>query len=140
VKPLPKSLSNIFTELVDDLGVAHPVSGDLSGWQRQGVLLLNRVLTVRTGEAGSHRSLDWQTVTDAVISALVQRDKPFVSILWGKDAQAIEPLLGNLPRVVSAHPSPLSAYRGFFGSRPFSRANRLLADQGFEPVDWSLSN
>lgn len=138
VRPLPRSLANIYRELRDDLGIEPAASGDLSPWSEQGVLLLNRVLTVAPGAAGSHRSLGWQAVTDAAIEALVARDQPLVSVLWGRDAQALAPLLGETPCVESPHPSPLSASRGFFGSRPFSKVNELLQQQGADPVDWRL--
>jgi uracil-DNA glycosylase len=138
VRPLPRSLGNIYRELRDDLGVETPEHGDLSAWADNGVLLLNRVLTVRPGAAGSHRGLGWETVTDAAIRALVARPVPLVAILWGRDAQSLEPLLGDTPVIASAHPSPLSASRGFFGSRPFSRANEHLERLGAQPVDWSL--
>lgn len=134
----PRSLQNIFTELVDDLHVPRPTSGDLTPWAREGVCLLNRVLTVRAGTPGSHRRRGWEEVTDRAIDALVARDRPLVAILWGRDAQALQPRLGDTPVVRSVHPSPLSASRGFFGSRPFSRANELLVDQGAGPVDWRL--
>jgi uracil-DNA glycosylase len=139
VRPLPRSLANIYRELRDDLGVETPEHGDLSAWSDNGVLLLNRVLTVRPGAAGSHRGLGWETVTDAAIRALVARPVPLVAILWGRDAQSLEPLLGNTPVIASAHPSPLSASRGFFGSRPFSRSNAHLERLGARPVDWSLA-
>jgi uracil-DNA glycosylase len=138
VWPLPKSLINIYRELRDDLGVMPPKHGDLSAWSEHGVLLLNRVLTVRAGSPGSHRGKGWERVTDLAISSLVARDQPLVAILWGRDAQSLRPALGDTPVIESAHPSPLSASRGFFGSRPFSRANAMLAEQGAEPVDWSL--
>lgn len=138
VRPLPGSLVNIFRELVDDVHVAPPSNGDLTPWSRRGVLLLNRVLTVRPGAAGSHRGRGWEQVTAAAIEALVRRGGPLVAILWGRDAQQLEPVLGAVPHIESAHPSPLSANRGFLGSRPFSRANALLIEQGAEPVDWSL--
>jgi uracil-DNA glycosylase len=137
VRPVPRSLANIFTELRDDLGVPAPASGDLTPWTKHGVLLLNRVLTVRSGAAGSHRRHGWEAVTEQAIRALAARDSPLVAILWGRDAENLAPLLGATPLIVSAHPSPLSARRGFFGSRPFSRANALLAEQGAAPVDWS---
>lgn len=140
VRPLPRSLANIFRELADDLGTPPPASGDLIGWTRNGVLLLNRVLTVRAGASGSHRGIGWEAVTDCAIRALVGRDRPLVAILWGRDAQALTPILGPTPIVASVHPSPLSASRGFFGSRPFSRANELLREQGADPVDWSLNS
>ncbi|MCS5479897.1 uracil-DNA glycosylase [Corynebacterium sp. YIM 101645] len=138
VRPLPRSLANIFRELSGDLGVPAPTDGDLSPWSRQGVLLLNRVLTVRPGQAGSHRGRGWEEVTEAAIRALAQREQPLVAILWGRDAQTTGRFLGDTPRIESPHPSPLSASRGFFGSRPFSRANELLESVGAEPVDWQL--
>ena len=139
VRPLPRSLSNIHRELVSDLGVPPPTHGDLSAWQDQGVMLLNRVLTVRAGEPGSHRGRGWEDITAAAITGLVQRgDVPLVAILWGRDAQSVQALLGTTPVIASAHPSPLSAERGFFGSRPFSRANAALAAQGCAGIDWAL--
>ncbi|TFD63627.1 uracil-DNA glycosylase [Cryobacterium ruanii] len=138
VRPLPRSLGNIYTELGVDLALLRPEHGDLSAWSEQGVLLLNRVLSVRAGAPGSHRRHGWEAVTDQAIRALVQRQHPLVAILWGKDAGALKPLLGDTPVLESAHPSPLSARRGFFGSAPFSRANRLLTEQGAAPVDWAL--
>ena len=138
-RPLPRSLQNIYRELVDDLGVTRPANGDLSPWTQRGVMLLNRVLTVRAGEPGSHRGQGWEQVTDTAIRGLVQRgDQPLVAILWGRDAQSLEPLLEDTPVIASAHPSPMSADRGFFGSKPFSRANDLLAELGGESIDWSL--
>ncbi|NQX04068.1 uracil-DNA glycosylase [Rathayibacter sp. VKM Ac-2856] len=138
VRPLPRSLQNIYRELRDDLGVTAPEHGDLSGWTRSGVLLLNRVLTVAPGAPASHRGKGWERVTEHAIRTLVARDQPLVAILWGRDAAKLRPLLGDSGVVESAHPSPLSASRGFFGSRPFSRANELLAERGAEPVDWAL--
>jgi uracil-DNA glycosylase len=138
VRPIPRSLANIYRELSDDLGVTPPQHGDLSAWAEQGVLLLNRVLTVQPGFPGSHRGRGWELVTDLAIAALVRRGGPLVSILWGRDAQSLRPALGRTPIIASAHPSPLSATRGFFGSRPFSRANAALLAQGGEGVDWSL--
>ena len=138
VRPLPRSLTNIYRELHDDLGIDPPAHGDLSAWADHGVMLLNRVLTVRPGAAASHRGKGWEAVTDAAIRALVARGEPLVAVLWGRDAQALKPLLGATPTIESAHPSPLSASRGFFGSRPFSRANAQLVAQGAHPVDWSL--
>jgi uracil-DNA glycosylase len=138
VWPLPKSLVNIYRELRDDLGVIPPKHGDLSAWADQGVLLLNRVLTVRAGSPGSHRGKGWERVTDLAISSLVARALPLVTILWGRDAQSLRPALAGVPVIESPHPSPLSASRGFFGSRPFSRANELLVEQGAAPVDWTL--
>ncbi len=139
VRPLPRSLTNIYAELQTDLGIAPSPSGDLTGWSKQGVLLLNRVLTVRPGAAASHRGKGWEPVTAQAIRALVARGSPLVAILWGRDAQALKPMLEHTPTIESAHPSPLSASRGFFGSRPFSRANELLAAQGAEPVHWELA-
>ncbi|MET1035285.1 MAG: uracil-DNA glycosylase [Arthrobacter sp.] len=138
VRPLPRSLANIYRELRDDVGVEPPAHGDLSAWADQGVLLLNRVLTVAAGSAGSHGGLGWQSVTDAAVRALAGRGTALVSILWGRQAQTLAPLLDGTPTIQSAHPSPLSARRGFFGSRPFSRANAMLAEQGVAPVDWRL--
>lgn len=138
VRPLPRSLANIFTEYVDDLGHPRPASGDLSPWVDQGVLLLNRALTVRPGSPASHRGKGWEEVTDRVIAALLERDQPLVALLWGADARSLAPALGRDNCIQSPHPSPLSASRGFFGSRPFSRANRLLADRGAPPIDWRL--
>jgi uracil-DNA glycosylase len=138
VRPVPRSLQNIYRELCADVGCAPPSNGDLTPWTEQGVLLLNRVLTVRPGGSAAHRGKGWEEVTDAAITALVARGGPLVAILWGRDAQNLEPLLGDVPRIKSAHPSPMSADRGFFGSRPFSRANELLVQQGGSPVDWSL--
>jgi uracil-DNA glycosylase len=140
VRPLPRSLGNIYRELADDLGVRPPEHGDLGAWNRGGVMLLNRVLTVRPGAPASHRGAGWERVTDHAIRTLVARGGPLVAILWGRDAQSLRPLLGDVPRIESVHPSPLSASRGFFGSRPFSRANALLAEQGGEPVDWSIAD
>lgn len=139
VRPLPRSLSNIYRELVDDLGVSAPSTGDLSPWCDQGVMLLNRVLTVGAGQPGSHRGRGWEEITEAAIRGLVGRvDAPLVAVLWGRDAQSLAPLLDDTPTIASAHPSPMSADRGFFGSRPFSRANDLLEELGADPVDWSL--
>jgi uracil-DNA glycosylase len=139
VRPVPRSLQNIYTELASDLGVARPTSGDLSPWADRGVLLLNRVLTVSPGRPGSHRGKGWEAVTTRAIRALVERPQPLVAILWGRDAQGLAPMLGATPVVASVHPSPLSASGGFFGSRPFTRVNALLAEQGADPVDWSLA-
>ncbi|WP_314096108.1 uracil-DNA glycosylase [Microbacterium foliorum] len=138
VRPLPRSLGNIYRELESDLGIPPAPHGDLTAWSDQGVLLLNRVLTVRPGEAGSHRRWGWEQVTELAIRALVARDRPLVAILWGKDAAQLQPVLGDTPVIASAHPSPLSARRGFFGSRPFSRANGLLESLGAAPVDWRI--
>lgn len=138
VRPLPRSLVNIYRELESDLGIPPHGNGDLSRWADRGVMLLNRVLTVRPGTPASHRGKGWEDVTDRAIEALVQRGGPLVAILWGRDAQSLRPRLSGIPTVESAHPSPLSASRGFFGSRPFSRVNALLAEQGAAPIDWSL--
>ena len=139
VRPIPRSLANIYRELRDDLGIAPAPHGDLTGWAEHGVMLLNRVLTVQAGASGSHRGKGWESVTEAAISALVARGGPRVAILWGRDAASLAPLLGATPIISSAHPSPLSAHNGFFGSRPFSRANALLEEHGGEPVDWRLA-
>jgi uracil-DNA glycosylase len=138
-RPLPRSLANIFREYTEDLGHPAPSTGDLTPWTEQGVLLLNRVLTVEPGKPASHRGKGWEKVTEQAIRALVDRDgEPLVAILWGRDARDLVPLLGDVPSIESAHPSPMSADRGFFGSRPFSRANALLEELGGEPVDWKL--
>lgn len=138
VRPLPRSLQNILREYADDLGLPTPSSGDLTPWAERGVLLLNRVLTVSPGQPGSHRGKGWEAVTDASIAALVARDEPLVAILWGRDAQSLQPALADVPTITSAHPSPMSADRGFFGSRPFSRANDYLEELGDAPLDWRL--
>lgn len=143
-RPIPRSLANIYRELAEDLGIPPRVHGDLSAWADQGVLLLNRVLSVRAGAAGSHRRKGWEAITTAAITALAQRTTadgspaPLVAVLWGKDAESVRPLLGGTPIVSSAHPSPLSASRGFFGSKPFSAVNRLLLEQGAAEVTWEL--
>jgi uracil-DNA glycosylase len=134
VRPVPRSLANIYRELRDDLGVEPPAHGDLRAWSARGVLLLNRVLTVGVGAPASHRDKGWERVTEQAVRALVARDAPLVAVLWGAQAGSVRPFLGDTPVVASAHPSPLSAARGFFGSRPFSRVDAL----GAEPVDWSL--
>src|SRR6476469_9806104 len=136
VWPLPRSLINIYLELRNDVDVMPPRHGDLTGWADQGVMLLNRVLTVRPGESASHRGRGWEEITEQAITALVRRGGPLAAILWGRDAQSLKPMLGQVPWVESVHPSPLSASRGFFGSRPFSRVNRLLEKQGGSAVDW----
>jgi uracil-DNA glycosylase len=138
VRPVPRSLQNIYAELSADLGLPTPAHGDLSPWAAHGVLLLNRVLTVRPGAPASHRGKGWERVTDLAISALARRGGPLVAILWGRDARSLAGSLGDVPTIQSAHPSPLSARAGFFGSRPFSRANELLTAQGGAPVDWLL--
>ncbi|MGE3659672.1 MAG: uracil-DNA glycosylase [Pseudonocardia sp.] len=139
VRPIPKSLVNIYKEYCDDLGHPMPSNGDLTPWAERGVLLLNRCLTVEPGKPGSHRGKGWEAVTEQAIRALVDRDgEPLVAILWGRDARNLVPLLGDVPAIESAHPSPMSAANGFFGSRPFSRANALLEELGGEPIDWKL--
>ncbi len=138
VRPLPKSLVNIYKELVDDVGCPPPSTGDLTPWFEQGVMLLNRCLTVRPGEPASHRGRGWEAVTERAIEVLAGRGGPLAAVLWGRDAQGLKPVLGAVPWVESVHPSPLSASRGFFGSRPFSRVNTLLEKQGGSPVDWRL--
>ena len=138
VRPIPRSLANIYQELRTDLGLETPPHGDLTAWAEQGVMLLNRSLTVRPGTPASHRGKGWERVTDCAIGALARRGGPCVAILWGRDAQGLKPMLAPIPYVESVHPSPLSASRGFFGSRPFSRVNQLLVEQGGTAVDWSL--
>lgn len=138
VRPLPRSLVNIYRELHDDLGIPPAPHGDLTAWSDEGVLLLNRVLTVSPGKAGSHRGWGWEAVTEHAIRVLAERGRPLVSILWGKDAAALAPKLSDYPVITSPHPSPLSAHRGFFGSRPFSRANEYLQDQGASVINWQL--
>ncbi len=138
VRPIPRSLQNIYREYGEDLELPRPSNGDLSPWADHGVLLLNRSLTVAPGDSGSHRGKGWEEVTEQAIRALAGRGRPMVAILWGRDARNLRPLMPGVPCVESAHPSPMSADRGFFGSRPFSRANAMLAEQGSEPVDWRL--
>jgi len=140
VRPLPRSLSNIFDEYTADLGFPQPSNGDLTLWAQRGVMLLNRVLTVRPSTPASHRGKGWEALTECAIRALVKRDKPLVAILWGRDASTLKPMLaeGDCVAIESPHPSPLSASRGFFGSRPFSRANELLTGMGADPIDWRL--
>ncbi len=138
VRPVPKSLANIFQELASDTGSPRPTNGDLTPWFEQGVMLLNRVLTVAPGASASHRGRGWEAVTEQAIDALARRSGPLAAVLWGRDAQRLKPMLGEVPWVDSVHPSPLSASRGFFGSRPFSRVNALLEKQGGAPVDWRL--
>ncbi|MEU4739480.1 uracil-DNA glycosylase [Actinosynnema sp. NPDC023658] len=137
-RPIPKSLVNIYTEYMSDLGHPKPSNGDLTPWAERGVLLLNRALTVQPGKSNSHRNKGWEPVTEQAIKALAERDAPLVAILWGSQARALKPLLGPERCVESVHPSPLSAAGGFFGSRPFSKANELLVGQGAEPIDWKL--
>ncbi|MGA7049954.1 MAG: uracil-DNA glycosylase [Mycobacterium sp.] len=143
VRPLPRSLANVFDEYAADLGYPQPSCGDLTPWAQRGVLLLNRVLTVRPSNPASHRGKGWEAVTECAIRALVARAQPMVAILWGRDASTLKPMLAvtgteACAAIESPHPSPLSASRGFFGSRPFSRANELLAGMGAEPIDWRL--
>lgn len=136
--PLPRSLQNILLELREDLGKTVSNKGDLSRWLPEGVMLLNRHLTVPVGQSGGHMDLGWADFTDRAVAALADRlGKKLVVILWGKEAQSLEPLLGSAQIVKSAHPSPLSARRGFFGSKPFSKANDALRSVGRVPVDWS---
>jgi uracil-DNA glycosylase len=138
VRPIPKSLINIYKEYADDLGHPLPSNGDLTPWAEQGILLLNRALTVQPGKSNSHQGKGWEQVTEQAIKALAARDEPMVAILWGRNARNLRPMLGDVACIESAHPSPLSAHNGFLGSRPFSRANQLLADQGAAPVEWKL--
>lgn len=138
VRPIPRSLQNIYRELQSDLGITAPAHGDLSAWSNQGVMLMNRVLSVRAGDAGSHRNLGWETITTRAIQALAERGTPLVGLLWGRDARNCRTMLSNYPCVESAHPSPLSASRGFFGSKPFSQVNNLLQAQGASPIKWEL--
>ena len=138
VRPIPRSLANIYTELHDDLDITPPEHGDLSAWTDQGVLLLNRVLTVQPGKPASHRGKGWEHVTATAINALVAREQPLVAILWGRDARSLAAHLGDTPTVESAHPSPLSARSGFFGSKPFSRTNALLEELGTHTIDWRI--
>lgn len=138
VRPLPRSLTNVYAELQTDLGIEPCQHGDLSAWFDQGVLLLNRVLTVRPGASGSHRGKGWEQVTERAIEALAERGGPLVAVLWGRDAQSLSPLLSQVPIIASPHPSPLSARSGFFGSRPFSRVNALLEQAGAAPIQWQL--
>jgi uracil-DNA glycosylase len=138
VWPLPPSLRNIYVELRDETGEVPPQHGDLTAWADRGVMLLNRCLTVRPGDSNSHRGRGWEEVTECAITALARRGGPLAAILWGRDAQTLKPLLAPVPWVESVHPSPLSAHRGFFGSKPFSRVNRMLVEQGGDPIEWRL--
>ena len=144
VRPLPGSLRNLLAEYETDLGLPRPTHGDLSAWVDEGVLLLNRALSVRHGAAGSHRGWGWEEVTDAIVDGLVTHHRaagiPLVALLWGRDAQGLAPRLqtGGAHVLTAPHPSPLSAHRGFLGSRPFTRTNTLLEAAGAEPVDWRL--
>ncbi|HEY0640639.1 MAG TPA: uracil-DNA glycosylase [Pseudonocardiaceae bacterium] len=138
VRPVPRSLANIYKEYCEDLGHPVPSTGDLTPWTERGVLLLNRVLTVEPGKSAAHRGKGWEAVTEQAITALVARGTPLVGLLWGRDARSLRPALQPYPCVESAHPSPMSASAGFFGSRPFSRVNALLEQQGADPIDWKL--
>ncbi|QVQ53023.1 uracil-DNA glycosylase [Spiractinospora alimapuensis] len=138
VRPIPGSLRNIFTEYCDDLGLPQPSNGDLTPWTERGVLLLNRSLSVAPRKPNSHANKGWEDVTDQAIRALAARGTPMVSILWGSKARNLRRLMPNVPAVESTHPSPMSAHNGFFGTRPFSRANALLQQQGADPIDWTL--
>lgn len=137
---IPPSLVNIYKELNDDLGCRIPEHGCLTKWAEQGVLMLNTVLTVRAHQANSHRNIGWEEFTDAAIEVLNQQDRPNVFILWGAPAQRKEKMLTNKKHLIlkAPHPSPLSAYRGFFGSKPFSQTNQYLTEHGIEPIDWSI--
>lgn len=140
--PLPPSLKNIFQELQNDMGCPIPKDGNLLNWANQGVFLLNTVLTVRQGEANSHKGMGWEKFTDAVIKKLAERSQPMIFVLWGKPAQSKKKIIervGTHHYILEApHPSPLSAYRGFFGSKPFSKINAKLVEWGQQPIDWSL--
>lgn len=138
VRPIPRSLANIFRELHNDLGIEPSAHGDLTRWADQGVLLVNTALTVRVNSAGSHRAWPWKDITGAALKLLADRGDPLVAILWGRDAQWARPFVPRVAIVESAHPSPLSAHRGFFGSRPFSRTNASLVAQGAPPIDWRV--
>src|SRR5690625_476378 len=139
VRPIARSLVNIFAEREDDLGIPPASSGDLSAWEAQGVMLLNRVLTVTAYEASSHRNIGWEEITDVVIQALAKREQPLVAMLWGSQARSLSRWFTAPATLVleSAHPSPLSARRGFFGSKPFSQTNEFLEKQGLTPIDWA---
>jgi uracil-DNA glycosylase len=138
VRPIPRSLANIYQELESDLGLPRPSNGDLTPWTEQGVLLLNRCLSVAPGRPASHKGKGWEQITEQAIRALAARHTPLVAILWGSQARSLAPLLSGVPCIESAHPSPMSADRGFFGSKPFSRANDLLTRQGVSPIEWKL--
>ncbi len=138
VRPVPRSLNNIYKEMREDLGIDTPDHGDLTAWSEAGVMLLNRVLTVEPGQAASHRKKGWEAITEHAIRVLVERKQPMVALLWGRDASSLVPMLGDTPVIESAHPSPLSASRGFFGSRPFTRVNAELVKLGVSPIDWRL--
>ena len=138
VKPIPQSLQNIYKEIISDIGGETPKNGDLSNWAKQGVMLLNRNLTVESGKPNSHQGKGWEQITEAAIKALNERDKPLVAILWGNNARQLKQFLTNpkIKIIESAHPSPLSANRGFFGSKPFSQTNKYLEEQDITPIDW----
>lgn len=139
---IPPSLVNIYKELHDDLGCYVPNNGYLVKWAKQGILLLNTVLTVRAHQANSHRGMGWEQFTDAAIRVLNEEDRPIVFILWGSPAQTKKKMLNNPKHLIleAPHPSPLSAYRGFFGSRPFSKTNAFLKENGLTPIDWQIEN
>ena len=139
-KDIPPSLQNIYKELHDDLGCRIPSHGNLTKWAKQGVLLLNTVLTVRAHQANSHRGIGWEEFTDAAIQVLNTQDRPIVFILWGRPAQLKKRMLNNPKHLIleAPHPSPLSAYRGFFGSKPFSQTNQFLEANGLTPIDWQI--
>ena len=139
---IPPSLVNIYKELHEDLGCYIPDNGYLVKWAKQGVLMLNTLLTVRAHQAFSHKGIGWEQFTDAAIEALARQDRPMVFILWGRPAQSKKPMIYNSKHLIieSAHPSPLSAYRGFFGSRPFSRTNEYLKENGLAPIDWQIED
>jgi len=138
--PFPPSLQNIFKELVDDIGCAYPKTSELTPWAKQGVFLINTVLTVRAGQANSHKDKGWEKFTDATIKAISEKKENVVFILWGRPAQAKEKLIDSSKHYIikAPHPSPLSAYRGFFGSKPFSKTNTFLVSKGLEPIHWCL--
>ena len=136
VSPLPRSLSNIFTELQSDIGCDRLLNGDLTNWADQGVLLLNRVLTVSAGNVGSHRGRGWEKITASLVQFLVGKNPSVVAVLWGKDAQQLKPEFPHENVIVSVHPSPLSASKGFFGSKPFSQSNFILKKQDLETIAW----
>ncbi len=137
----PPSLKNMFQELSDDLGIVPPKDGTLTKWAQQGVLLLNTTLTVRRGQANSHKNLGWQTFTDAVIRKLNEHPEPVVFLLWGGNARSKKPLITSPQHLIleTVHPSPLSAYNGFFGCRHFSKTNAFLESHGIAPIDWDLN-
>lgn len=136
VRPIPPSLRNIFKELIADIGELSKVDSSLQSWRDQGVFLLNRVLTVESGAAGTHRKIGWEGFTESAVDFLIKRNPHVVAILWGKDAESLKYLFDPSRVIITAHPSPLSANRGFFGSKPFSKCNDLLKQMGHQPVDW----